>query len=65
VIDLHVEAHGSVALLTPLTDAERGWVDANLAVEPWQWLGAALAIEPHCVDALVEGAVDAGLEVEP
>jgi hypothetical protein len=62
--DLRVDDLGSIVLLTPLTGDAQRWVDANLSVEQRQWLGGALAVEPRCVDALLDAAVADGLEVD-
>jgi hypothetical protein len=49
----HVEHHGSVCLVRPLTPAAREVMDAHLVTEGWQWWGSALAIEPrYLADAL-------------
>jgi hypothetical protein len=62
--DFTVENHGSVWLLTPETTDARNWVDENVALEPWQWLGRSFAVEPRLLDQLVEGIQAEGLSVE-
>jgi hypothetical protein len=61
--DIIVENHGSVALLRPMTDAGREWIDENVPTEGWQWLGGALSCEPRYVENIVEGATGDGLVV--
>jgi len=63
-MDVRIDNHGSVMMVCPLTDAAREWVDDNVGLEPWQWLGPAFACEPRMVESLVEGMADDGLEVE-
>jgi hypothetical protein len=46
-MDFYFANHGSVSLLTPLTDAAKDWIDEHLTVEPWQRLGNGIAIEPR------------------
>jgi hypothetical protein len=62
--DIRFDNHGAIILLAQLSPAGREWLEANVSAEPWQWLGNALAIEPRCAVAVIEGALDAGLEVE-
>jgi hypothetical protein len=59
-----LDNHGSIALLIPLTNAGREWLESNVNPEPWQWFGPGLAVEPRYLGALLNGALDDGLEVE-
>lgn len=54
---------GSVFLVVPLTPAAQTWVDENLALESWQWLGAGFACEPRYAGDLAQGMADDGLVV--
>lgn len=63
--DLEVTNHGSIVTLRPLTEAGTAWMDQNLAPEPWQWLGGALAIETRYAPDIVDGAIADGLRVDP
>lgn len=63
VADVLVEAHGSVALVRPVSGVAQAWVTANVALEGWQWLGAAFAVEPRALFALVDGMEGDGLIV--
>ena len=63
--DILIETHGSVALFTPITPEAHAWVEENVHVESWQWLGASIACEPRCLEQLVEGMQEDGLVVEP
>ena len=62
--DLRVDTHGTVVLLTPLTAKARRWIDSNVEIEPWQRFGDVIAVEPRCVDGLIAGAIQDGLEIE-
>ena len=62
--DVLIENHGSVALFTPITPEAHQWVEENVHVESWQWLGCSIACEPRCLEQLVEGMQEDGLVVE-
>jgi hypothetical protein len=62
--DIRFDNHGSIILLAPLSPAGREWLEASVSAESWQWLCGALAVEPRYAGAVLEGALDAGLEVE-
>ena len=62
-MDVKISNHGSIIMVAPITEAARAWVDENLVLEGWQWLGAGFACEPRYLDTLVEGMTEAGLEV--
>ena len=62
--DLSIENHGSVVLVRPVSGAGREWIEEHVYSEGWQWFGDALAVEPRCVVALVEGAVNDGLVID-
>lgn len=61
--DVVVANHGSVIMITPRTQAAREWVDENVGIEDWQWIGGAFACEPRMLGDLVNGMRDAGLGV--
>lgn len=61
--DVVVENHGSIVLLRPNTPEASAWIDENCATESWQFLGTALAVEPRCVEPIVEGLQAEGFTV--
>lgn len=61
--DFRIERSGGISLLIPFTAAAREWVDENLELESWQWIGGRIAVEPRCVEAIVDGMEEAGLIV--
>lgn len=61
--DFSVTNSGSVAMVTPLSPAAREWVEENVQVEPWAWMGLGFAVEPRLVEGLMSLAAEQGLEV--
>ena len=57
--DVLIESHGSVT-----TSEAHQWVEENVHVEPWQWMGCSIACEPRRLWPLVEGMQQDGLVVE-
>lgn len=47
-----LDDHGSILVLTPLSDEARAWCEANIAPEPN--MGAAYAGERRAVNAILE-----------
>lgn len=62
--DVTVTNEGSVFLVTPYTQDARDWISENVHTEGWQWMGQSLAIEHRFVSDLVDGMLDAGLDVQ-
>lgn len=60
--DFHIGDHGSIWLLTPVTEAARSWVAEHIP-EDAQRLGRGIAIEPRYVPDIIDGIIDAGLEI--
>lgn len=54
---------GTVVMFQPITDEAREWVDENVGLEPWQWMGPAFAVEHRFVGDLIEGMEADGLVV--
>jgi len=63
-IDFRVTNHGSVVLITPLTDQGTSWLNENVQTESWQWFGNSLSCEPRYVEDLLNGAINDGLLAE-
>lgn len=63
-MDARITNHGSIILIHPRTKTAQDWIRENCQVEPWQYLGPNLAVEPRYCQAIVEGMQEAGLEVE-
>lgn len=60
--DIRVCDHGSVILVTPVTDAASAWIEEHTASDA-QFFGPALVVEPRYLDDLVRGMQDDGLVV--
>jgi hypothetical protein len=58
--DFKVEDNGSVVLIVPMNRGAREWVDENVYLESWQWLGGGFACEPRMVGDLLAGIAEAG-----
>ena len=63
-VDVRVFDHGSVMMVQPISAAAMAWVDENVKIDGWQWLGCAFAVDPRYLISLVEGMQDCGLVVE-
>ena len=61
--DVGILCDGSVSLVTPLTPAAMEWVEGNVVLESWQWVGAGFGVEWRFVGDLARGMRDAGLVV--
>ncbi len=65
--DVRVESGGrlaSMVLITPVSYVGRQWIDENLQVEGWQWLGRSLAVDKRYAEPIVDGMIGDGLDVE-
>lgn len=54
----------SVVMVEPVSQEAKDWVQENVGLEGWQWMGPAFAVEPRMLDNLIAGMEDAGLSVE-
>lgn len=61
--DFRIADQGSIVMVTPLTQPAKDWVEENVQLEGWQWLGGGFAVEPRYVVGLASGIADAGLEM--
>jgi hypothetical protein len=61
--DFTAENHGSVVLFRPVSTRAARWVEDNVPLEGWQWLGHAFAVDHRCALGLLEGIVEAGFDV--
>jgi hypothetical protein len=64
-MDFLITDHGSITTVTPLTEAAHSWLDEHVSAEPWQWLGATLAVDHRMADPLINGIMSDGLAVGP
>jgi hypothetical protein len=62
VADLSVDNQGSICLLRAKTEAGRDWVAEHIPADAQWWCGGVV-VEPRYIDAIVDGAMNDGLEV--
>jgi hypothetical protein len=62
--DVLVRDEGTVWVFNPLTAAAKEWFDENVQSEPYQWLGTSLVVDHGLALGLVQGILDAGLEID-
>lgn len=62
-IDLVFENHFSLFLIRPASPLGQQWLDENVGDENTLTFGGAVVCEPRYVEPIVQGAVEAGLEV--
>jgi hypothetical protein len=61
-IDFHLENHGTIFLLRPISDPAQAWVDERLP-EDATWFCGAVVVEHRYIGAIVEGAIADGMVV--
>ena len=61
--DFRCENHGSVFLLTPITQSAQSWVEENLQSDA-QWFGGGVVVEHRYIWAILEGIQNEGLAVQ-
>jgi hypothetical protein len=62
--DITVSGGGTVYLFTPETAVASAWLDDNVQLERWHWLGRGFGVEHRYAGALIEGMLTDGLRVE-
>lgn len=60
--DITVLDHGSITIFLPTSDAGREWVAENVASDAMRWSGGVV-VEHRYIAAIVEGAINDGLDV--
>ena len=64
--DILVANHGSIFVLTALTQPARDWVEEHIFrgnAEVQRWGNSGFVVEPRYVEAIIDGATSEGLEV--
>lgn len=61
--DLTITNHGSIILLRGETPAGQDWLSEHIDSEAQGWCGA-IVVEPRYIGAIINGAINDGLEVE-
>jgi hypothetical protein len=62
MIDIHVENHGSIFLLRPITDVALTWVEDHLPEDATRWCDA-IVVEHRYIGDIVRGAIGDGMVV--
>lgn len=62
--DFTLVDHGSIVIITPLSQQATEWTDTYLSEET-QWWGAGFVVEPRYVDDIVDRMKELGMEVHP
>jgi len=47
-------------LVTPKSQQAKEWVEENVGLEPWQWLGDSFSVDHHYIEDLEQGMLEAG-----
>ena len=63
-LDLIFENHFSVFLIRPISPIGKQWLDENVGDENTLTFGGAVVCEPRYVEAIMHGAIEAGLAVQ-
>lgn len=63
MLDVEVRNEGTIIMVTPVSIEAKDWVEENVPLESWQWLGGAFAVEPQYVADLLIGMNESGLAV--
>ena len=61
--DFRITYHGTVSTLDLFTGAAGHWVEDNVEIEPWQWLGGALCVDIRCACDLINELAAQGFEI--
>lgn len=51
-------------LVTPKSQQAKEWINENVGLESWQWLGDSFAADHHFIEDLELGMVDAGFTTD-
>ena len=63
--DVTVANEGTVWQFLPLTRKGKAWVEENLNLQSWQWLGKTFSVEHRYGESIVNGMRGDGLVVGP
>ena len=63
-VDFTLIDHGSIAVITPLSDHAKTWVDDYISEES-QWFGDGFVVEHRYVDDIVSAILGDDMEIRP
>lgn len=61
-VDFKFANHGSVTVLTPISEAAKAWIDENIDPDAQKWAGGVV-IEPRYADAVLNGISGDGFSI--
>lgn len=62
--DFTITDHGSIVMVRPLTEAATEWVEENVGIEPWAWMGDAFACDHRMAGDLIAGIESEGFTIQ-
>ena len=62
-VDVRFTDYGSVVAFAFLTAPAREWLEANVVVESWQWMGDCVVVDHRCGQGLLDLLVASGFSV--
>jgi hypothetical protein len=62
-VDARYEKHGSVDIITGVSEKGKKWLQENVHFEAWQKVGEAVAVDPRYAGNIVGAMLRAGLKV--
>lgn len=62
-MDIRVDNHGSIMIVTPVTAAGKEWVDLHLNNSEMQRWAGGIVVEPRYLQDIIDGAEADGLVV--
>ena len=63
-VDFTLTDHGSIAVITPMSDTAKDWVESFISDDA-QWFDNGFVVEHRYVDDIVERFIELGMVVEP
>jgi len=57
-VNFMVTDEGTVVFITPISETARQWVDENLSLEAWQYLGDGFGIEHRYADEIIRAMAE-------
>ena len=62
--DVRVRNEGNIWMVEPVSKEAKDWVNQNVNLEGWQWLGRSFAVDQHMIEDLMNGMEHEGLVIE-
>ena len=62
--DFHLANHGSILILTPVSEAGLEWADEHLPTDALTWGRNGIVVEPRYIEPIIAGILADGLDVQ-